>query len=199
MQDFEEEKHRSEAHCCKAMQDMDCMRVDIWSLVAKVEMEENHALMEMQDLDSERQIKEFMGLLASKEQKLQKLIFAINKVKEEKKTKQEQDGKHGETSGRGERYDSVYGEKLIRLIYEVSKHKMILLTTRRKKEKSEQSLEISNKNSNYAFEYVARLEVKVGKFNPEAAQPWKNRNNALTKAHRTLTKAKEIEVQEGKV
>ena len=135
VQDLEEEKHRSEAHCCKAMQDMDCMRVDIWSLVAKVEMEENHALMEMQDLDSERQIKEFMGLLASKEQKLQKLIFAINKVKEEKKTKQEQDGKHGETSGRGERYDSVYEENMRRLIDEVSKHKMILLSTRRTKEK----------------------------------------------------------------
>ena len=36
------------------------------SLVAKVEMAENHALGEMQNLASERQIKEFKGLLTSK-------------------------------------------------------------------------------------------------------------------------------------
>ena len=63
----------------------------------------------MQNLASERQIKEFKVILASKEQKLQKLIFAINNMKEEKnkKQKQEQDGKSGENIGHGKRYDSV--------------------------------------------------------------------------------------------
>ena len=46
---------------------MECMKVEMRSLVAKFEMEENHALGEMQNLASERQIKEFKGLLASKE------------------------------------------------------------------------------------------------------------------------------------
>ena len=67
VQDLEEEKHRSEARRCKAMQDMECMKVEMRSLVAKVYMAENHALGEMQNLASERQIKEFKGLLASKE------------------------------------------------------------------------------------------------------------------------------------
>ena len=57
MQDLEEEKHRSEARCFKAMQDMDCMKVDMRSLVAKVEMAENRALGEMQNIASEIQIK----------------------------------------------------------------------------------------------------------------------------------------------
>ena len=44
-------------------------------------------------------------------------------MKEEKKKnkKQEQDGNRGENSGHGERYESVYEEKLRRLIDEVSK------------------------------------------------------------------------------
>ena len=67
---------------------------------------------------------------------------------------------------------------------------MILLTTRRTKEKLEQALELSKKKANYAFEDVARLELEVGKINQEAAQAWKNRDNALTKAHQTLTKLK---------
>ena len=57
VQDLEGEKHRSEARCCKSIQDMDCMKVEIRSLVAKVEMTENHALGEMKNLASERWIK----------------------------------------------------------------------------------------------------------------------------------------------
>ena len=57
VQDPEEEKHQSEARCCKSMQSMDCMNVQMRSLVANVEMAENHALGEMQNLASERQIK----------------------------------------------------------------------------------------------------------------------------------------------
>ena len=57
LQDLEEKKHRSESHCCKATQDMICMKVEMRNLVTKVEMEENHALGEMQNLASERQIK----------------------------------------------------------------------------------------------------------------------------------------------
>ena len=67
---------------------------------------------------------------------------------------------------------------------------MILLTTRSTKEKLEQALEISKKKANYAFEDVARLELEVGNINQEAAQAWKNRDNALTKAHQTITKLK---------
>ena len=54
-------------------------------------------------------------------------------MKEEKKKNQEQDGKRGENIGHGEIDDSVYEEKMRRLIDEVSKHKIILLTTRRTK------------------------------------------------------------------
>ena len=39
-------------------------------------------------------------------------------------------------SGHGERYGSVYEENMKRLIYEVLKNKMILLTLRHTKEKS---------------------------------------------------------------
>ena len=115
-------------------------------------------------------------------------------MKEEnnKNQKQEQDGKRGENSGHGERDDSVYKEKMIRLIDEVSKHKMVLLSTRRIKEKLEQALELSKKKSNDTFEDVARIEGEVGKLKPEAAQAWKNRYNTLTKAHQTLTKLKEL-------
>ena len=49
------------------MQYIECMEVEMRNLVSNVEMEENHALGEMQNLASERQIKEFKGLLASKE------------------------------------------------------------------------------------------------------------------------------------
>ena len=58
-------------------------------------------------------------------------------MKEEKKKNQEQDGKRGENIGHGEIDDSVYEEKMRRLIDEVSKHKIILLTTRRTKKKLE--------------------------------------------------------------
>ena len=108
---------------------MECMKVDMRILVAKVEMAENNSLGEMQNL-------------ASKEHKPQKLIFAINKIKDKKKQNKEQDGKRGENSGHGEINKSVYEEKLKRLIDEVSKYKMILLTTRRTKEKLERALEI---------------------------------------------------------
>ena len=95
-------------------------------------------------------------------------------MKEEKKKNQEQDGKRGDNSSHGERDESVYEEKLRRLIYEVSKNKMILLTTRRTKEKLERALELSKKNTNDAFEGVARLEGELGKLKKEAAQSWKN-------------------------
>ena len=54
-------------------------------------------------------------------------------MKEEKKKKQDQDGTRGENSGHGERDNSVYEDKLRRLIDEVSKHKIILLTARHTK------------------------------------------------------------------
>ena len=76
-------------------------------------------------------------------------------MKEEKKTKQEQYVKRGDKSGHGERYDSVYEENLRHLIDEVSKHKIILLTTRRTKEKLELDLELSKKKANDVFEDVA--------------------------------------------
>ena len=60
---------------------------------------------------------------------------------------------------------------------------MILLTTRRTKEKLEQDLELSKKKANNTLEEVVRLEREVGKLKPEEAQAWKNRDNALTKAH----------------
>ena len=140
------------------------------SLVAKFDMAENHAIGEMQNLASEIQIKELKVLLASKYQRPQRLIFAINKMKEEERKKEEQDGKRGENSGHGEIHDSVYKENLRRLIDEVSKHKIILLTTRRTKEKLERALEISKKKENDTFEDVVRLEGEVGKLKPEAAQ-----------------------------
>ena len=84
-------------------------------------------------------------------------------MKEEKKTNQEQDGKRRENIVRGERDDSVYEENLRCLIDWVSKHKMILLTTRRTKEKLERAFDLSKKKSNDAFEDVARLEGEVGK------------------------------------
>ena len=59
-------------------------------------------------------------------------------------------------------------------------------------------MEISNKNSNYAFEYVARLEGEVGKLKQEAAQAWKKKENDLKKAHQTLTKLKELKSKKEK-
>ena len=47
VQDLEEKKHRSEAHCCKATQDMDFMKVEMRGLVAKVEIAENRPLGEL--------------------------------------------------------------------------------------------------------------------------------------------------------
>ena len=75
---------------------------------------------------------------------------------------------------------------------------MILLTTRRTKEKLERALELSKKNTNDAFEGVARLEGEVGKLKKEAAQSWKNIDNALTKAHQTLAKLKELKSKKEK-
>ena len=51
---------------------MDCMKIYMKGLVLKVEMEENNAIVETQNLDSEIQIKQFKGLLILKEKKLQK-------------------------------------------------------------------------------------------------------------------------------
>ena len=67
VRDLEEKKHQSEAHFGKATQDMDCVKVEMRSLFAKVEMSENHALGEIQNLASEIQIKKFKGILASNE------------------------------------------------------------------------------------------------------------------------------------
>ena len=69
---------------------------------------------------------------------------------------------------------------------------MVLLTTRRTKKKLERALELLNKKSNDAFEDVARLEEEVRKLKSEASQSWNKRDNALTKAHQTLKKVKEL-------
>ena len=42
------------SRCWKTMQDMDCIKVDMRILVASFDMEENHALGQMQNLASER-------------------------------------------------------------------------------------------------------------------------------------------------
>ena len=44
VQGLEEAKHQNENLCCKSRQDMDFVKIEIMSLVAKVEMAENHAL-----------------------------------------------------------------------------------------------------------------------------------------------------------
>ena len=61
VQYFEEEKHQIEAHCCKAMRYMDCMKAEKRILVSKFDMSENHSLGEIHNLASERQIKQFIG------------------------------------------------------------------------------------------------------------------------------------------
>ena len=66
-------------------------------MVYKVEMAE--AVGEIQNLASEIQINQFKEVIEYKEQKLQKLSFAINNMKEEKKTKQYQYRKRGENIG----------------------------------------------------------------------------------------------------
>ena len=58
---------------------------------------------------------------------------------------------------------------------------MILLTTRRTKEKLEQALDLSKKKANDAFEDVARLEGEVGKIKQEASRAWKKRDNDFDK------------------
>ena len=75
---------------------------------------------------------------------------------------------------------------------------MILLTTRRTKEKLEQALELAKKKKNDAFEDVARLEEEVRKLKSEAYQSWKNRDNDFTKANQTLTKLKELKSKKEK-
>ena len=93
---------------------MDYIKVEIRSLVAKFETEENHALGKMQNLASERQIKQFKQLLASKEHKLQKLIIAIITMKEGNKIKQEQYVKSGDNRVHGERVYIGQAETIIR-------------------------------------------------------------------------------------
>ena len=66
------------------------MNLDMRILISKVEMSDSHALVEVQNLASERKIKLFKGLLASQEQKLKKLIFSIINMKEENNIKQKQ-------------------------------------------------------------------------------------------------------------
>ena len=72
---------------------MDCIKVDMRISVDKFYIEENNALGEMKNLASEIQIKQFKGILTSKEQKLRRLTFPINKMKGENNTNQEQAGK----------------------------------------------------------------------------------------------------------
>ena len=72
----------------------------------------------------------------------------------------------------------------------MSKHKIILLTARQTKENLERALELSKKKENDVFEDV--VEEEVGKLKPEAAQARKNKDNAFTKAHQTLTKLKKL-------
>ena len=64
------------------MEDKDIMRVDMSSLVNKVEMVDNHDMREIKNLASEILIKYLKGILAYKESKVLWLIFAINKTKE---------------------------------------------------------------------------------------------------------------------
>ena len=64
-------------------------------------------------------------------------------------------------NGRGVIYDSVYKEKLRRIIHEVSKNNMILLTTRSTKKTLELALDIPKKKSDDAFEDLDRLDVKL--------------------------------------
>ena len=66
------------------------MNLDMRILISKVEMSDSHALVEVQNLASERKIKLFKGLLASQEQKLKNLIFSIINMKEENNIKQKQ-------------------------------------------------------------------------------------------------------------
>ena len=80
------------------------------SLVTNVDMAQNHDIGEMHNLDSERQIKQSKEILASKEQKLQKLVFDINKMKEEEKKKIA----IRKASGRREIYDSIYKQNMRR-------------------------------------------------------------------------------------
>ena len=60
------------------------------------------------------------------------------------------------------RYDSVYEEKSRRLIHEVLNYKIILVHTRRTKEKLEEALDSPEKKSDDSFEDLAKLEVKLG-------------------------------------
>ena len=54
---------------------------------------------------------------------------------------------------------------------------MIQLTTRQSTENLEQALELSNKESNDTFAYVASLEGGVGNLKQESVQAWKNRDS----------------------
>ena len=54
MEYFEEDKHLSETLCCKAIKDMDFMKVEIGSLLVKFDMLENHALGKIQNFVSEK-------------------------------------------------------------------------------------------------------------------------------------------------
>ena len=74
----------------------------------------------------------------------------------------------------------------------MSKHKIILLTTRGTKENLERALELSKEKANDDFEDVARLEGEVQKLKPETAKSWNNRDNALKKAHQTLKNLREL-------
>ena len=103
------------------------------------------------------------------------MIFAINNIKEEGKTKQEHAGNRGENSGHGEKYGSVYELKPKLLINEVSKHKIILLNTRCTRENLEQSLVLDIIDPNA----VLRITIAPNKINSEASTRDKNTANAL--------------------
>ena len=65
------------------------------------------------------------------------------------------------SNGRGVIDDSVYKEKLRRIIHEVSKNNMILLTTSSTKKTLELALDIPKEKSDDAFEDLDRLDVKL--------------------------------------
>ena len=52
IQDLEEDNHWSESLCCKSIQDMEYMKVEMKGLVSKVEIAKNNDLGEIQNLAS---------------------------------------------------------------------------------------------------------------------------------------------------
>ena len=64
------------------MPDKDIIKLDMRSLIAKLNMINNNDIGEMKNLASEIQIKQFKGIIVKKEQNIEMLIFTINNMKE---------------------------------------------------------------------------------------------------------------------